>query len=151
MIDGHKTMAALAPADQAIKALQYFLTRSRDDPRFAWFTLGTETLALCTEAYAALTEQDLATVRKRFLPPRTEDPKTGIVSGEGVRPKIQLSEDEVEVLEELANHHDTMAETLTFAAATAQMQQGHGLYINAERHNNWGDECRALAARGKER
>ena len=76
MINDNKSMAHLAPEAQAEQALKHVLKQIRDRPEVGWYLgFGTETFALATEAYAALTQRDVFAVRQIFAPRNPRNPR----------------------------------------------------------------------------
>lgn len=62
----YKAMDGLSAEDQAKKAIGYLMRRIRADDRlYHLIGLGSQSFDLLTEAYATLTNTDLATLRKQ--------------------------------------------------------------------------------------
>lgn len=61
----NRSMEGLTPEQQATKAIKHLLGRVRADDRLYHLVgLGSQSFDLLTEAYATLTGEDLATMRK---------------------------------------------------------------------------------------
>lgn len=59
-----------------LQAILYMLISIRDYPEVGWYCgHGTEMFRLLTEAYAALTDCPVDTVRARYLPQNARDPE----------------------------------------------------------------------------
>ena len=72
-------MADLPPLEQATAAIGYTLRRAHVNESFGWYMCcKTNAFAMLTEAYAALTGQDLGLVRYTYAPRRLRDPDEGV-------------------------------------------------------------------------
>lgn len=63
--------------NKAKQAIQYVLSRIRDDSAVGWYFAGTESFHLLTEAAAALWNEPVDRVRKMFEPRNPKAPKEG--------------------------------------------------------------------------
>ncbi len=63
----HRCMEDLTAEQQALKALKYLIARMKADDRlYHLIGMGSQSFDLLTEAYATLSGQDLATLRKEI-------------------------------------------------------------------------------------
>jgi hypothetical protein len=67
-------MEGVEPAVQAKRALQALLERAHEDPAFGFLLTGTLGYFLATEAYAAVSGEPLADVRRKFACNVTKSP-----------------------------------------------------------------------------
>ena len=71
-----RQMETLSRDNQCLQAITHTLTVIRDNPNVAWFLgVGSQTWALLTEAYATLTGQTMADVRRLFRPAASHPPQ----------------------------------------------------------------------------
>ena len=146
MISADRSMQALTNSEAATKAIAQVLGRISDYPSVGWYLgHGTESFALLTEALAMLDSRDVLQVRKEFSPVAPKNPAENFDERETTP---SLSEEERAILWEIADHHDQMAASLTQAAALAVQQCAFGLFQQAQRHESWGEELSAIAAKG---
>jgi hypothetical protein len=69
-------MQELSGEDQARKALFHLLKQIRRDEYVGWYLgVGTQNFSLITEAYATLTQQNVAKVREQFQPMNPRNPR----------------------------------------------------------------------------
>ena len=66
-----------AALDAARTAVSYALNRMLNDPHYAYYMVGSETMELLIVAAAAIFEEPIADVRKLYADVKTEDPKGG--------------------------------------------------------------------------
>ena len=69
-------MDFMDPQKQALKAISHTLSRIHADEYVGWYLgIGTQSFSLLTEAYAALTQEDVSKVRELFKPRNPRNPK----------------------------------------------------------------------------
>lgn len=70
------SLDALDPLNKARVALTHALQQIRDNPSVGWFLgFGTETFSLLTESFAAIQGEDVAQIRKDYMPVNAKNPR----------------------------------------------------------------------------
>lgn len=97
------SMDTMSPDAQAMKAIRHALGRIKEDPAVGYYLgLGTETFALLTEAYAALSGNKVRAVREYYTP---RDPRNPADPAGREEPEEDLDDGLYEHVEWTARDH----------------------------------------------